>query len=175
VIEEPALIDLDVPPERPQRSPRRKVSLITALGLMVAGALAGGAGAAYVVHRTEPVRVVAVSADVAANAEPGVAVTDGQARLKGVLTITNTGTTPISVVDVQMDPAQVSINGRAPRAAIDPGVTAYISATATLTCTRSRSAMGTYAVTVAVWSERSPIPFDGTPWIWQMWKACPGG
>ncbi|MEV6848277.1 hypothetical protein [Actinoplanes sp. NPDC051411] len=175
---EPALIDLDAPSERPRRPPGRKISLVAALGMMVAGAAVGGAAAIYAVRRTTQVRVVTVSATVSADGTPRVWLDDGQVRLAGVLSIANAGATPIDLVSVHLDPAQVQINGSiAPPGAIEPGMTSTVSVIATLTCpdAPAQAWSGTATVIVAASANRVSIPFDSGLWPLRMQKECRTG
>ena len=178
MIAEPALIDLDVPSERPRRPPSRKISLVAALGMTVFGTAVGGAVATYAAGRTTHVQVVAVAADVSADGTPRVSSADGQVRLGGSLAITNIGASPIDLVGVRLDPARVRFNGSAaPLGTIEPGVTSTVSVVATLTCpdVSAQTWSGNAAVIVAASADRVSVPFDSGPWLQQMMLACLAG
>ncbi|NMO50070.1 hypothetical protein HH310_02520 [Actinoplanes sp. TBRC 11911] len=184
--EESVLIDLDTPPTRtPTVAPRwrrladGKMSVLAALGLMIASA---GIGAALTVaYRAHHVRVVSISADVSLDPTPRVTVTDRQVRLDGSVTITNVGTSPISVVGLHMEPALASLNGTASNGAIYPGVASVISATVRMTCgtysppTLNTKASMVVAVSMNGDSSETRVTFDYGEWEMRMLLACAHG
>ena len=172
---EPALIDLDVPAERPPRPRRRTVPLAAALAMTVAGAAAGGGVATYVARRPAPLRVAAVSADISAEVRPTASFADGRARLDGFLTIVNRGASPIKIVDVRMEPARTHLNATT-ATVIKPGVSRVVSLTATVPCPDSHSmTSGAPTVIVSVSTARSPVPFDDGEWFMQALRVCQPG
>lgn len=183
----PELIDLDVPSARPQQSMPRyighrrrlmsaKISVMAALGIMVASGAVSGALSTYVARKD--VRVVAIPVNIVPDALPNVTVAENRVHLDGKLTISNLGASPITVASLRFDAAGAQINGSVSKDTVDPGTSLNISITLTLVCTKGPAPkLNTKAsVVVKVLPEftdsEASIAFEYGRWGEQMLLAC---